>query len=238
MKHKKIIFLTLLVMALAACAPASGGAYSLSNSLSVTGQSQVSLIPDIAYISIGVRTEGSDVSRAVAQNAREVEDVMAALEAAGVTFADMQTTNFSVYSYDQYDFEGQPSGVTFNVENTVYITVRNLSQMGDLLDSAVGAGANSIWGIQFDVEDKSEAIAEARTMAMEDAKTQAAQLASDANVTLGEINNVSFSSGGNVFNSLYGLGGGGGAAFAESTTSIIPGQISVSASVYLSYEIR
>ena len=237
MNLKKIIFLVLLLIALAACAPASGGAYSSVNTLGVTGQSQVSLIPDIAYISIGVRTEASDVSRAVSQNARQVDDVMAALEMAGVSIADMQTTNFSVYSYDQYDFEGQPSGVTFNAENTVYVTVRNLSQMGELLDSAVGAGANSIWGIQFDVEDKSSALAEARALAMEDAKAQALQLASDANITLGDINNLSYSTGGNLIYPVYGVGGGG-AAYAQDSTTIIPGQISLSASVYLSYEIR
>lgn len=237
MNQMKMFILAIFLFALAACAPASGGAFPVTNTLSVTGQSQVSLVPDIAYVSIGVQTEASDVSRAVSQNASQVDQVMAALAAAGVSQADMQTTNFSVYSYDQYDFEGNPTGVTFNVDNTVYITVRNLSQMGDLLDSAVAAGANSIWGIQFDVDDKSTALAEARSLAMEDAKAQAIQLASDADLTLGEIANLSYSSGASSINPAYGVGGGGD-FYAQNSTTIIPGQITLSASVYLSYEIR
>ncbi len=236
MKTKIFVSISLILLLVAACAPASGAESSATNTLNVTGQSQVSLVPDIAYVSIGVRVEASDVSEAVAQNAGQAESVMQALEEAGVARSDMQTINFSVYSYEQRDFEGNPTGLTYSVENTVYVTVRDLSQMGDLLDSAVSAGANSIWGIQFDVDDKSAAIADVRSLAMQDAKDQATQLAADAGVSLGDLSNVSFSTGGISFNSPYGIGGGG-AAVQESTV-IIPGQITVSGSVYLTYNIR
>lgn len=235
MKTKFIVSTSLFLLLITACAPASGAASSQTNSLSVTGQSQVSLVPNIAYVSIGVRVEASDVSEAVSQNASQAESVMQALEDAGIARSDMQTINFSVYSYDQRDFEGNPTGLTYSVENTVYVTVRDLSAMGDLLDSAVSAGANSIWGIQFDVDDKSAAVTQVRSLAMQDAKAQATQLAADAGVSLGDINNVSFSTGGGSFNSPYGVGGGG-AAVLESTV-IIPGQITVSGSVFLSYNI-
>ncbi len=236
MNAKKILAYSAMLLLLAACAPASGGANAASNTLSVTGQSQVSLIPDVAYVSIGVRTEANNVSRAISTNAAQVDDVMQALEAAGVAFEDLKTTNFSVYVYDDYDFEGNKTGVVYNVENTVYVTVRNLSSMGDLLDSAANAGANSIWGIQFDVQDKSEALAQARTMALADAEAQASALAADAGVTLGDISNLSYSTGGSSPYPTNGYGGGAGAV--QESTPIIPGQISVSAIVYLSYDIR
>ena len=236
MKNKYLLVVSLLVLVLAACAPATGAANVGANTLSVTGQSEVALTPDIAYVTVGVRTETDDVSLSVSRNAAAVDEVLAALESAGVAAEDMRTANFNVYSYDQYDFEGSPSGKTYAVENTVYVTVRNLPQMGDLLDEVVNAGANSIWGIQFDASDKTAAIAEARQLAVENAKQQAEQLAADAGVTLGDISSVSFSQGGFAPYPAYGMGGG--AAYDTSSTQIVPGQISVAGTVLLVYDIR
>jgi hypothetical protein len=199
---------------------------------------QVSAAPDIAYISIGVRTESEDVSTAVARNADQVEDVMAALAESGVAAEDMQTNNFSVYSNDQFDFEGQRTGSIFYVDNTVYVTVRELSRMGDLLDDAVSAGANSIWGVQFDLEDRSAAEKEARDMALADAQTQAEDLASVAELNLGDVVSLSYTPSGGDYYYPYGMGGGGGGAAETAATSIVPGMINVSVSVYLSYEIK
>ena len=234
--QKKLLVFAIAVLLLAACAPVSGGNAG-TNVLSVTGQSQVSASPDVAYVSVGVRTEAADVSQAVSRNASQVDRVMSALQEAGVSLDDMQTTNFSVYSYDDYDFEGNPVGTVFNVENTVYVTVRNIAEMGDLLDSAVNAGANNIWGITFDLEDKSDTTAQARSLALADAQEQAEALAAEAGITLGDITNISYSTGGYSPYPVYGVGGGGGAA-ADTSTSIVPGQISVSVSVYLSYQIK
>lgn len=238
MVKKNLAILLLGVLFVAACAPTSYAPSGAVNSLAVTGTGQVTIAPDIAYVSIGVHTESSDVGVAVANNAREVDSVMAALQAAGVSTEDMQTTNFSVYSYEDYNFEGQPTGYVYSVDNTVYVTVRDLASMGDLLDSAVSAGANSIWGIQFDVADRSEAIAEARSLAVNDATQQAEEMAELTGVRLGDLVSVSYSTGGG-FDPYYPYGiGGGGAALAESSTTIVPGQITVTVNVYLSYAIR
>jgi uncharacterized protein YggE len=73
------------------------------------------------------------------------------------------------------------------VDNTVNVTVRDLSVLGKLLDGVVRAGANSINGINFDVTDKTQAITEARKLAIEDARATAQELAAAAGVTLGDI---------------------------------------------------
>jgi len=123
------------------------------------------------------------------------------------------------------------------VDNTVYVTVRNLDGLGDLLDSTIAAGANSINSIQFDVADKSAAVKEARANAVEDAKTQAQELADAAGVKLGDIQNISF-----YDNSPYpvfeGKGGGGGAMAADTSVSIQPGQLTISVSVNITYDIK
>jgi uncharacterized protein YggE len=207
--------------------------------LSVNGRGQVVLPPDVAYVTIGVHTEATDVSTAVSDNANLVAAVMDALAGSGVAPEDMQTSNFSVYTMDNYDpMTGVISGKKYSVDNTVNITARNLDALGELLDRAITAGANSIWGVTFDLADKTAALAQARDMAVEDAKTEAEALASATGVSLGNIINVSYTDTG-YYNYVpyYGMGGGGGGD-AGASTSIVPGQITVSAEVFLTYAIQ
>jgi hypothetical protein len=117
------------------------------------------------------------------------------------------------------------------------VTVRELDGLGDLLDSAIGAGANSINSIQFDVSDKDEALKEAREEAVKDAQEQAQQLAEAAGMSLGEVQSISFYDSAPVpFMDSFGKGGGGAAV--ESAVPIQPGQLTLTVTVSISYEIR
>jgi len=243
---KKVSFLIVLVVAgliLAACngtttvvpSYASGTAAGLS----VNGHGQVVLPPDVAYVTIGVHTEATDVSNAVQDNANQVAAVMASLSEAGVAPEDMQTSNFSVYTTDNYDpMTGLINGKKYSVDNTVNVTARDLAGLGGLLDRAISAGANSIWGVTFDLENKDTAMAQARDMAVQDAMTEAQALATTAGVSLGDIVSISYTSTGyNNYYPYYGMGGGGGGD-AGAATSIVPGQITVGADVYITYAIK
>lgn len=243
---KKVSFLIVLVMAgliLAACngtttvAPSYGSGTAAG--LSVNGHGQVVLPPDVAYVTIGVHTEATDVSNAVQDNANQVAAVMASLSEAGVAPEDMQTSNFSVYTTDNYDpMTGLINGKKYSVDNTVNVTARDLAGLGGLLDRAISAGANSIWGVTFDLENKDTAMAQARDMAVQDAITEAQALATTAGVSLGDIVSISYTSTGyNNYYPYYGMGGGGGGD-AGAATSIVPGQITVGADVYITYAIK
>ncbi len=242
---KKASFVIVLVLAgliLVACngtttAVPSYGSGSASG-LTVTGHAQVALPPDVAYVTIGVHTEATDVSQAVSDNANQVAAVMAALSQAGIAPADMQTSNFSVYTMDNYDpMTGLTNGKKYSVDNTVNVTARDLNALGGLLDSAISAGANSIWGVTFDLENKDAPQAQARDMAVQDAISEAQALATASGVSLGNIINVSYTDTGyNNYYPNYGMGGGGGGEAA--TTSIVPGQITVSADVIITYAIK
>jgi len=166
--------------------------------------------------------------------------VMAALADMGIAPADMQTSNFSLYTGDRYDpATGQSIGKNYIVDNTVNVTVRDLANMGDLLDGAISAGANSIWGVSFDLEDKEAALAEARDMALQDAITEAQALSAAADLTLGDILSLSYTDTGYYYPPAYGYGmGGGGGGEEAASTSIVPGLITVNAEVYVTYAIR
>ena len=240
MRTKFLVFTVLaFALILSACGPATinQAAAPVNRTLNVNGLGSSYLTPDIAYIYIGVHNEGATASEVVEANKVQTNAVLDALKAAGVDEKDLRTTNFSIWPSQQYSPDGVVTGTIYMVDNTVYVTVRDLDGLGNLLDSTIAAGANSINSIQFDVADKSAAVKEARAKAVEDAKTQAQELADAAGITLGEIQNISF-----YDNSPYpvfeGKGGGGGAMAADTSVSIQPGQLTISVSVSITYAIK
>lgn len=184
-------FVLLLAVALSACAPAAGGQTPV-RSVNVTGQAIVYASPDIAYITIGVRTENVDAQEAVAANTAQANRLMDALKSMGIDEKDLRTSNFNIYPQDEYDMEGKRTGTRFVVENSVYVTLRDLDKIGEALSGAVEAGANNIYGISFDVEDKGTLIEAARNEAISNARKQAESIASAAGVRLGEIQSINF----------------------------------------------
>ena len=109
--------------------------------------------------------------------------------------------------------------------------------MGDLLDSAVEAGANSINSIQFDVADKTDAIKKAREEAVKNAKEQAQELADVSGLELGEIQSIGYYDAAPT-PYMGDLGKGGGAMAAETFVPIQPGQLTLTVTVSMSYEIK
>ena len=80
-------------------------------------------------------------------------------------------------------------------DNVVYVTMRDITKIGDILDASIAAGANSIYGITFDVQDKEAALANGRDQAMADAQAQAEQLAKAGRTLLDGMNTVLVSRG-------------------------------------------
>ncbi|MBL8102059.1 MAG: SIMPL domain-containing protein [Anaerolineales bacterium] len=228
-----------LALVLSACGPTTINQAAPENlrTLSVNGLGQVYLTPDVAYINIGVNTQSPSASESVATNKEKSNAVIEAIKEAGVEAKDIHTTNFSIWSNPQYDPSGQITGTTYVVDNTVNVTVRDLDGLGSLLDSAISAGANNIYSIQFDVADKTKATKEARASAVEDAKTQAQELAEAAGLSLVEIQTISFyESSPTAY--FEGKGGGGGGAAEAAVVPIQPGQLAISVTVSITYSIK
>ena len=238
MRNKKLIIVALFVMlALSACVPANSAP---QRTLSVNGAGQVSVTPDIAYIYIGVHTEKGSASDAVDENNKVANRVIQALKDAGVDAKDIRTDYFSIWPFDKYDsMTGMPTGEKYyGVDNTVYVTVRDLNSLGSLLDDAIAAGATTINSIQFDVADKESALVEAREAAMQNAKDQATELATLAGLEVGEIQNISFyDSSPYPMYGGYGMGGGGGDAYGNNIP-IQPGQMTLQVTVSLTYVLK
>lgn len=233
-----LLLLALILSACGAAAPAAAPTPPQSRTLNVTGQGVVYLTPDIAYINIGVHTEDPSASDAVAENNLQTQQVIEALLKNGIDPKDIQTSNFSIFLNYNYTPEGTRGDSFYVVENTVMLTVRDLNKIGNLLDVAVKSGANNIYGIQFDVVDKSKAASQAREKAFQDAQQQAQEIAALSGIELVEIQSISFSESlpGPFF--VSGKGGGGGAMMAMPETPIQPGQLSVTVTTNIVYTIK
>ena len=205
--------------------------------VSVTGTGMVSITPDIAYISVGVHTEAPTASEAVDDNNTQTQKVIDSLTKSGVAAEDIRTSNFSIWPNQRYDETGQPIGTNYAVDNTVYVTIRDLAKMGELLDAAISAGANTIYSVSFDLSDKSEDMKKARDLAVKNAQDQAAELAAAAGMELGEIQSISYYDSGAAPYMEYGKGGGGGEGPAMAVP-ISPGTLQLSASVGVTYFIK
>ena len=229
MRTKLLLFAPVLALALVltACGPAA----AQLRTLAVNGTGMVTLAPDIAYVYIGVHTESTDISQAVNDNNAQAQSVVEALRNSGVDAKDIQTSNFSVYSNPKTDYAtGQSAGTTYVVDNTVYVTVRDLTKLGSLLNTAIKSGANNINSISFDVTDKTAAMAQARQKAFDNASSLAKELARTAGLSLGSIQTIAYSENAPGPYSSYGLGGGGGSPAASAPAPINPGQLQLTAS--------
>jgi uncharacterized protein YggE len=206
----------------------------------VTGEGQVYLVPDVAYVYIGVHTQSENVSKALSDNNDQAKTVSDALKGLGVEEKDIQTTSFNIYPQQQYEpGTGNVTGTIYMVDNVVYVTVRDLKHLGDLLDVVVRSGANSINSINFDVVDKETALSKARELAIDNARKQAEELAKASGVTLGDVQSISTSSISTpMAKEMYGMGGGGGGMAASQPAPISAGQLVLTVDISISYQIK
>jgi uncharacterized protein YggE len=160
--------------------------------ITVTGVGEVIVTPDTANIQIGVQVFAEELSDAQAQATEQMTTIIDTLTAAGIEPKDIQTSNYSVSIRQQYDDQGIAVAVLgYDIYNTLSVTVRELDNLGTILDQVVAAGANQIYGISFFTSDLTEATAQARASAVADAQERANQLAAAAGVEVGAIINIS-----------------------------------------------
>jgi uncharacterized protein YggE len=238
MRTKSLLVSIVILASLVLSACGATGSAS-ARTLNVNGVGQVFITPDIAYLYVGVHTEKPTAADAVAANNAQTQQVIDALKEFGVEEKDIHTSSFSIWPIDRYDpATGTSTGEKYYaVDNTIYITARDLTKLGALLDTVIKAGANTINSVQFDLSDKTAAMKEARAAAMKNAKSQAEELAGLASVSLVEITNISYTDSTPYVYAEMGRGGGGGSGI-QANVPIEPGQMTITASVSVTYEIK
>jgi uncharacterized protein len=177
--------------------------------IQATGVGVVEARPDIAIISLGVETFAASVSEARSEAAIAVDAMINVLHAAGVVDADLATQYFNIqpeYTYDQVSFtleNGQKTTRSerrltgYRVTNTLSVTIRDLDNIGSIVDSVANAGgdATRLNNISFTVDDGSALEAQARELALRDAVAKADLYASVTGVDRGKLITIVETSG-------------------------------------------
>ena len=204
--------------------------------LTVTGEAQVIIPADYAQLVLGVSTQNESVTTASTVNSTTLDAVIEALHGIGVAPEDIVTENFSVspmYDY-QYGKLGESQTVTgYQVENRLRVTVRDVNQVGAVMDAGVSAGANEAFGITFLSSQESDASDEALRAAVAEGQRKAELMAAACGKNLGALvsvtENASGGYGGVTLNYL--------AADASTGTTVLANDLTVSAQVTLTYQL-
>ncbi|MEM7144525.1 MAG: SIMPL domain-containing protein [Verrucomicrobiota bacterium] len=208
--------------------------------ISVSGEGKVTATPDMATISTGVTTNDITAKAALDANSSAMEALMKTLTDAGIEERDIQTSGFNVSP--QYNRTipqpGQaaqrPKIVGYQVSNNVRVRIRDLDQLGPLLDQLVEAGSNQLGGVSFSIADPEPLLNDARDQAVRKARERADLYAKAAGVKVGKVLSISEASVG--FPRPQPMQQSLRMAAAESVP-VAPGEQEIRANINIVYEI-
>lgn len=186
-----------LALAAALALPTVAGAAEPSQPprVSVIGEGQASVAPDMALLSLSVMREAATAREALNANNDAMAAVISAMKSAGIEERDLQTAGVQIMP--RYDYTNRPDGTqeaklaAYQVTNTLSVRVRDIAKTGEILDKSVSLGVNQGGGITFTNDNPSTVITEARKKAVADAIAKARTLTEAAGVELGRILEIS-----------------------------------------------
>ncbi|WP_027683677.1 SIMPL domain-containing protein [Rhizobium leguminosarum] len=190
---RTVLMTALLALPLAAAAPAFAQEMKPREPvISVTGDGESSVAPDMAIVNLAVVKQAKTAREALDENNKAMNEVLTALKSGGIAERDLQTSGFSIqpqYNYPQ-PVDGQqqqPQLIGYQTINSVTVRLRDLAKLGAVIDQSVTLGINQGGEIQFTNDKPDAAIEEARKNAVADAVKRAKTLSEAAGVKLGRI---------------------------------------------------
>jgi uncharacterized protein len=232
----------LIALTLAACQKPAAAPDRQTNeparSLTVSGEGFVSAKPDLAVTTVGVVSQGATAADALTENTKRMTKLIDLVKSLDIEERDIQTSNLSVSPRYSAPDPAQPAGerliVGYDASNEVTLRIRNIGQLGDILDKVVSlAGANNLRGIGFDFASPDPLLDEARKNAVADARRKAALYAEAAGIKLGPIQSIG-ESGGYYPKPAFAMASRAMAA----PVPVAAGESRVSASVTITYAIE
>ncbi len=227
-----------------------GGGAPASNTISFDGEGEVTAVPDLAVVNITIRESAKVVEDAQTAATTKEKTVLTFLENNGIAKKDIKTESYN--SYPKYDYgtpcysynygvpcrQEAPKVVGYEVSENISVKVRDLAKAGDIVKGVGSLGVTEISGPNFSIENEDELKAQARKMAIEEAKAKAESLSSDLGVKLVRI--VNFSESGNYPGMYYGkeMMALDSAAPRTPSPELPTGETKIISNVVITYEIR
>lgn len=202
--------------------------------ITVVGKGDAKAAPDTASVQLGVQSEAETARQALTDNNTQMQAMIAKLKELGVADKDIQTSNINIYP--RYDDKGRDV-LGYQVSNTVTVTIRNISQTGELLDKVVDAGANSVMGISFMIDQPNQLEQTAREAAIRDARARAEAMAKTSNSALGQVLSITENIGATP-PPVYPMARAELAADAAGSVPVQSGEQTINAQVQITFELR
>lgn len=199
--------------------------------LNVTAEGLVFATPDIAKATLGVQKTGRTVAEVEATLSQTTDTIKTAVRKLGIEEKDIKTTDFNIYPQQDNN-----RIVGYNGRHSLTITVRDLSKVDGVTDTALQAGANEVTGVSFTVEDEEKWWQEARSQAITKAKEKAKKIAVDADIRLGRIISINEYSNQPIPYASFGRGGDV-AVDKPMEVGLEPGNLEMRVNVTLVYDI-
>ena len=205
-----------------------GGSYV--RQITVVGTGEARGTPNQATVQLGVQTEAAVARDALAENTTKMNALIAKLKELGVAAKDIQTSNFNI---SPMIGENGRTVTAYQVSNNVSVVIRDVAKAGDLLDDVVAAGANTVYGISFSIDNPQALQAQARDAAIADARTRAQAMAQAAGGSVGQVLSISETIGAAPQPLMY------RAEMAQdSAAPIEAGEQALSAQVQITFELK
>ena len=211
-----------------------------STGISVSGEGKVSVVPDVAILSLGVEAQAATVAKAQLQAAEAMKAIFDELDDKGVDKKDIKSQHFSIYPVRQWDRDTEEEIlIGYRVTNTVTAKIREVDKTGTIIDAVAEVGGDyvRISGIDFTIDDPTAYYGELREEAMADAKDKAEQLADLGGVNLGKPIYIS-EGGGYIPGPRDYITLEKAVAGAAPATPIVPGEMEISFSVQVVFSIK
>lgn len=156
------------------------------NNINVNGKGIIRTQPDMAVITIGVITESKNLKEAEEENSVSINKIISALQQMGIREKDIKTDNFNINM--EYDYiEGKQVFRGYKITNNLNVTVRDLSKIGDVINTSIANGANNIGNINFTISNVNLVYREAIRLACKDAKEKAEGIARNFGVAIYDV---------------------------------------------------
>lgn len=176
----------------------STSVFAEERTITVNGQGTVETAPDMATVTLGVTRTAPEAGEALDATSEAVAEVIARLEDLNIAPQDMQTSGLNlqpIWSREVTNGTQSREITGFSASNQLTVRVRELNDLGVLLDAVVQEGANTFAGLRFSLQDPASALADARAAAVRDAMMKAGQIADAAEVTLGPVLSITENGG-------------------------------------------
>jgi uncharacterized protein YggE len=194
--------------------------------ITASGEGRREVAPDKATIVLGVETRARTPAAAASANADRMTAIRAALVRAGVAERDIATARYSL----GLEYSGRtPPDTHYVAANLVTVTTRQLEQVGRIIDTGLGAGANNINQLHYDLTDRTQANTQALGDAVTNARQQAETMAAAAGGRLGELVELSTQPG--EYRPFYAGDMAMRVQASAAPTPVSPGQVTITATV-------